>query len=55
MPAELENILLKHPAIKEALVIGYPNEEDGDHPMAIINPMESATITEKDVLEYFNG
>lgn len=36
LPAVLEGILLTHPAVKEAAVIGIPHELDGDHPMGIV-------------------
>ncbi|XP_023311197.1 4-coumarate--CoA ligase 1-like isoform X1 [Anoplophora glabripennis] len=36
LPAVLEEILLSHPAVKEAVVIGIPHDLDGDHPMGII-------------------
>ncbi|RZB38699.1 4-coumarate--CoA ligase 1-like, partial [Asbolus verrucosus] len=45
-PAMLENVLNNHPAIKRAVVIGIPHEEDGDHPMAVVilhNPKENIT------------
>jgi len=35
-PAALEVILLQHPAVEGAVVIGIPHEEDGDHPMALV-------------------
>ncbi|KAJ8982152.1 hypothetical protein NQ317_011298 [Molorchus minor] len=41
-PAILELELSNHPAIKQAVVIGKPHEEDGDHPMAVV-------VLEKDV------
>lgn len=55
MPAELEVILLKHPSLKEGLIIGYPDDEDGDRPMAVVIPKSEVEITENDILEYFNG
>lgn len=45
-PVMLENILNNHPAIKRAVVIGIPHEEDGDHPMAVVilnNPDDDVT------------
>ncbi|KAJ3616716.1 hypothetical protein MTP99_014111 [Tenebrio molitor] len=48
-PAMLENILHNHAAIKKAVVIGIPDEEDGDHPMAVVilnNPHENITAEE---------
>ncbi|XP_044268934.1 4-coumarate--CoA ligase 1-like [Tribolium madens] len=45
-PAMLENILNNHPSIKLSVVIGIPDEDDGDHPMAIVilnNPEDEIT------------
>ncbi|KAJ8951633.1 hypothetical protein NQ318_012303 [Aromia moschata] len=35
-PAILELELSHHPAVRQAVVIGKPHEEDGDHPMAVV-------------------
>lgn len=35
-PVVIENVLLQHPSIKTAVVIGVPHEIDGDHPLAIV-------------------
>ncbi|GJQ77864.1 hypothetical protein Trydic_g16117 [Trypoxylus dichotomus] len=35
-PAMLEGILLKHPAVKMAVVIGIPHELDNEHPLALV-------------------
>ncbi|KAK9878019.1 hypothetical protein WA026_020647 [Henosepilachna vigintioctopunctata] len=32
----LENILKSHPAVQNAAVIGIPDEEDGEHPLAFV-------------------
>lgn len=35
-PSELEQILLEHPAITEAVVVGYPHEKWGEVPVAAL-------------------
>ncbi|KAF2895841.1 hypothetical protein ILUMI_10337 [Ignelater luminosus] len=35
-PAKIEGILLSHPAVDSAVVIGLPHAEDGDHPVAVV-------------------
>lgn len=35
-PAELEEILITHPAVKEAAVIGIPDEQHGELPRAYV-------------------
>lgn len=52
-PAILEEILLTHPAISAAVVVGVPNEEDGEHPMAcVILKPETKDIKEEDIRKY---
>lgn len=54
-PAELEAILLTCSGIKDAAVIGIPNEEAGELPMAFIVKQENANIREEDIIQYVNG
>ncbi|XP_011632279.1 4-coumarate--CoA ligase-like 7 [Pogonomyrmex barbatus] len=35
-PTEIENVLMSHPAVLEATVIGIPHELDNEHPLAFI-------------------
>lgn len=44
--------MLTHPEIEDAAVIGLPNIEAGELPMAFIVKSSDSTLTEKDV-EYF--
>ncbi|KAJ8919701.1 hypothetical protein NQ315_006229 [Exocentrus adspersus] len=52
-PAILELELSHHPAVKQAVVIGKPHEEDGDHPMAVVVLEDDAgDVTAKDIEKY---
>lgn len=52
-PAELEAELLTHPAIVDAAVIGQPDDEAGELPMAfVVAAPGSATPTLEDVQQY---
>jgi acyl-CoA synthetase (AMP-forming)/AMP-acid ligase II len=45
-PAELEGLLLKHPKVADAAVIGLPDEQCGERPKAFIVASETATAEE---------
>ncbi|EGC39632.1 hypothetical protein DICPUDRAFT_26531 [Dictyostelium purpureum] len=47
-PAEIESILLSHPKVQEACVIGVPSVENGEAPKAfiVLKPNEKATKNE---------
>jgi acyl-CoA synthetase (AMP-forming)/AMP-acid ligase II len=49
-PAELEALLLTHPAIKDVAVVRSPDEEAGEVPKAFV--VSDGSITEEDVMAY---
>ncbi|KAF2893947.1 hypothetical protein ILUMI_12221 [Ignelater luminosus] len=54
-PAKLESILLSHPAVKTALVIGLPHPVDCDHATGIIQLKNSAKdVTVESIQKYFD-
>ncbi|CAL7949583.1 unnamed protein product [Xylocopa violacea] len=53
-PAELEAILLMCPEIKDAAVIGLPDEEAGELPTAFVVKQEGSNITAEDVHKFVN-
>ncbi|XP_002733516.1 uncharacterized protein LOC100373806, partial [Saccoglossus kowalevskii] len=53
-PAELEDILLTHPEIQDAAVIGVPDEYAGELPKAII-VSKTDTLTAEDVVRFIDG
>lgn len=44
-PAKIESVLLKHPAVLDAVVIGKPHADDGDHPLALVVPNKQKMIS----------
>ncbi|KAF7268251.1 hypothetical protein GWI33_018613 [Rhynchophorus ferrugineus] len=48
-PAELESILLSHPCIADAAVIGLPNSEAGELPLAFVVKRPGMDVTEEEV------
>ncbi|KAI4341353.1 hypothetical protein MLD38_026085 [Melastoma candidum] len=51
-PAELEQLLLSNPAITDAAVVPYPDEEAGEIPMAFVVRKPGSTITEHQVMDF---
>ena len=51
---ELENLLMAHPSVAEAAVIGVPDEKWGERPLAAVVPVAGAVVT-PDELRGFLG
>jgi acyl-CoA synthetase (AMP-forming)/AMP-acid ligase II len=51
-PAELEGVLLTHPAVADAAVTGKPDDEAGEIPVAFVVLKEGRTETEADIAEF---
>ena len=51
-PAELEAVLLTHPAIADAAVVPHPDEEAGEIPHAFVVLQEGASLTADEVMAY---
>jgi acyl-CoA synthetase (AMP-forming)/AMP-acid ligase II len=54
-PAEIENLLLRHPDIDRAAVIGIPDARLGEVGMAFVVRRAGATVTEDDVVAWARG
>jgi 4-coumarate--CoA ligase len=54
-PAELEAILLNHPNIKDVGVVGVPDEEVGELPLAFVVKDPQSNLTEDDIIKYVAG
>ncbi|CAO1397512.1 unnamed protein product [Diamesa tonsa] len=51
-PAEIEAILLQHPNIQDAAVIGIPDELAGELPLAFVVKVPGKEITKEEVIQY---
>ena len=54
-PAELEALLVTHPSIQDAAVIGVADERAGELPRAYVVLKPSTSATEKDIVEFVKG
>ena len=54
MPAELEDILLRHEQIADVAIAGVPHPEHGEAPRAFV-VRKNNKLTEKDVIEFFKS
>jgi fatty-acyl-CoA synthase len=54
-PAELEAVLASCPQIDEAAVVGWPDADLGEAPVACVVPARGATLTAETVLGLFTG
>lgn len=51
-PAEIEALLLTHPKIRDAAVVGVPDETAGELPFAFVVKQPETDLTEKEVIEF---
>jgi long-chain acyl-CoA synthetase len=55
-PGQVEAVLYRHPAVKEALVVGIPDPYRGESPMAFVALKDDADPVDPDELkEWLNG
>jgi acyl-CoA synthetase (AMP-forming)/AMP-acid ligase II len=51
-PAELEAILISHPAVADCAVVGVPDEEAGELPKGFVVIAEGAEVSDEELLEH---
>jgi fatty-acyl-CoA synthase len=54
-PREIEEILLTHPAVAEACVVGMPHEKWGETGVAVLVLREEHSLTEQDMAAHIEG
>ena len=51
-PAELESLLMEHPAVMDSAVIGIPDPQWGEMVMACVVLKDGATLTADDLIDH---
>jgi acyl-CoA synthetase (AMP-forming)/AMP-acid ligase II len=54
-PAEIENFLLRHPAVAQVAVIGIPDDRLGEVPMAFVVPKPGVDADGAEIIEWARG
>ena len=54
-PAELEGLLVEHPAVLEAAVIGVPDDEVGEAPKGFVVIRSGHNVTVDDIIIFVNS
>jgi long-chain acyl-CoA synthetase len=54
-PAEVENVLMAHPAVADVAVIGVPSERWGEEPRAIVVKGADAEVTPEELIDFTRG
>jgi fatty-acyl-CoA synthase len=54
-PREIEEVLMSHPAVVEACVVGMPHERWGESGVAVLVPAERAAVDQAELVAFLDG
>lgn len=54
-PRELEEVIFEHPAVQQCGVVGKPDPDTGEYPVAFIQLKQGTSITAEEIMEYTNS
>ena len=55
VPSNIEKQMMTHPAVEEVGVVGVPDAEDGERPMAFVVLRPGASATAEELVNYTGG
>lgn len=53
-PRELEEVIFKHPAVEQCAVVGKPDTDTGESPVAFVKLVEGASLDAEEIIEFTN-
>ena len=53
-PRDIEEIVVQHPAVQEAAVLGIPHEKWGETPLAVVTLLEEGRATPEELKNWIN-
>ncbi len=54
-PTEIEQVIMKHPAVRDVCVVGVPHSDTGETPQAWVILKEGVTATGEDIKQLVQG
>jgi long-chain acyl-CoA synthetase len=54
-PSDLEAVIVQHPAVAEAAVVGMPSKAWGETPVAFVTPKTGAALTGEEIMAFTNA
>jgi long-chain acyl-CoA synthetase len=54
-PLEIEEVIFQHPAVQQCAVVGKPDHEAGEIPVAFVERKKGESVTREEIMEHTNS
>jgi long-chain acyl-CoA synthetase len=54
-PREIEEVIFEHPAVQQCAVVGKPDPDTGEYPVAFVQLKDGVEASEEDIMKHTNG